>query len=72
VKQTRTDNDLKRALLFVEEAEERVAKQKELVARLNGSNPSTESAENALRTMENSLRHIRNYLAVLLELRHSS
>jgi hypothetical protein len=69
MKQNRRDNDLKRALHFVEEGETRIAKQRQAIVSLRTKGQPTERAEAALRTMENYLLHIRNYLAVLLELR---
>jgi hypothetical protein len=69
MKQNRRDNDLKRAVQFVEEGESRIAKQRELIAALKNNRRPTKRAEAVLLSMENSLLHMRNYLAILLELR---
>jgi hypothetical protein len=69
MKNNRRENDLKRAMLFVEQAEDRVARQHKIVADLEQKGKPTDSAKQLLNTMELTLIAMRNHLATLLSLR---
>jgi hypothetical protein len=58
-------NDLRRAVLFVKAGEERVARQKRIIARLVNQKRSAEHAKIALADMEQNLLAVRNYHEVL-------
>ena len=72
MKTSRRDNDTRRAMLFVQQAEERIEKQKALIAKLHAANRSTTQAEACLASLEKTLVSMRNYQSTLLSLKRPS
>jgi len=68
VRQNRRDNDIERAKLHVRTAEERVAKQKVLIAALHTEGRSTKKAAALLADLERALIQYRNYMETLQSL----
>ena len=69
MRNNRRDNDTRRAMLFVQQAEERVEKQKALIAKLRAANRSAGEVEKLLASLEKTLIVMRNYQSTLLTLK---
>ena len=68
VRQNRRDNDIERARQHVRTAEERVARQKTLIAALQAEGRSTKKAVALLAELERALIQYRNYMETLQSL----
>ncbi len=68
VRQNRRDNDIERAKQHVRTAEERVARQKTLIAALQAEGRSTKKAAALLAELERALIQYRNYMETLQSL----
>ena len=65
MKRHRTENDHQLALRYIGEGELRIARQRELIARLKKNGRFTDQAEAVLKGFEGSLLQLRNHLEIM-------
>ena len=69
MRHNRRENDLRRAMHFVDEGEQRIAKQQQLIFQLKTKGRSTKQAKAVLEQLHRTHLQMRNYLETLQSLR---